>query len=161
MESPVINKLIGKGKSRKRDVVEISDQDSDSDGEVKKPKQGANEILSALNTLREDVLKHNIPSGLKHHMLETFKCSICLKAPLTPPLIYGCCCQRIIGCDKCVENCYKEDHRCLICRTDNAFPLSSRIHGLDELLFEINKIQGAHPYHVPTPPSGNSDDDFM
>lgn len=54
-------------------------------------------------------------TGFAKALNETLKCNIHLSCPIKPPVIFGRCHRRIIGCQKCVEIWYKVDEGPEIC----------------------------------------------
>ena len=86
-----------------------------------------------------------LPLGLSSIVYETFKCSICLMSPITPPppAIIGKCCKRIVGCQKCVDEWYKEDRmtkRCPLCQGVRGFADSMILLGIEEFLNSLSSI---------------------
>lgn len=66
------------------------------------------EIATAVHAIKELDKDSIIPIAVKHLITDAFKCKICLKSPLTPPLIITKCCKTILGCENCANEWYME-----------------------------------------------------
>lgn len=142
----------GEGKKRKRKY-----SDSDASGGEEKVRI---EVCSRLITIERKLTKilditPNLPMplGLLTLLHETFKCSICKSSIIiVPPVIYGRCCKRIIGCQRCTDTWYRGDdglmRSCPLCRSERAFADTTQILGIDELLTRIDELTRM----VPPPP---------
>ena len=85
-----------------------------------------------------------MPAALYHQLLHTFKCNICQRAPITPPVIVAQCCKSVVGCQSCIDEWYRGDggiaKKCPLCATDRGLPETMRLHGLDDFLKAIAPI---------------------
>ena len=156
----------GKGKKRKQSHIVI-DSSSDTDDFLpsidmsKKmrrslPSDGAS--CSEMTTIKDEIQaicqdmqclfqidkRMKIPTALYQKLSETFKCNICHRAPIAPPVIFARCCKAIVGCQTCVDTWFMGDEgiskKCPLCGTDRALPDTMRLHGLDDFLLAIKPI---------------------
>ena len=81
-----------------------------------------------------------IPTALYQKLAEAFKCNICHRAPIAPPVIFARCCKAIVGCQICVDTWFTGDEgiskKYPLCGTDRALPDTMRLHGLDDFLVD-------------------------
>ena len=141
-----------KGKGRKRDVIHISE--SESDDELPPSKKGKHipvqldQLTLEMKGIRKDISSvltlskgMKLPPGLHTLLHDTFKCNICQSSPIRPPVMFTRCCKSILGCERCVDSWYSgEDGRskkCPLCRSERAFTETVRIHGLDDFMNAI------------------------
>ena len=91
-----------------------------------------------LASMRESIarMQSGLPPEVRRH-LEAFKCTICHELPMTPPLIYANCCNRLVGCQQCVQRWQdkKDFGSCPLCRQSGS--ATSTLRGLDDLIAEI------------------------
>lgn len=99
-----------------------------------------------------------LPLGLSTLLLDAFKCHICHSSPLDPPAMFARCCNRILGCRRCVDNWYKGEEgpsrKCPLCRNDRGFTDTAKLLGLDDLLLAVKGVvnEPVAIHHVPLPP---------
>ena len=133
-----------------------------------KRKQQEAEITATMKKLKDIdgklsqvlVLTVNPQLSLSATIVETFKCSICLNSPLTPPVVVGKCCRRIIGCQACVEEWYRqgdqvESKRCPLCQSVNGQAQIMVMLGMDDFM-EIVKNGLLEPSASPVEPHPTS-----
>ena len=147
LESQLNRVIKGKGRKQHRDVIHISE--SESDDELPPSKKVKHAQLDELNLeirgIRKDISTvltlskgMKLPPGLHTLLHDTFKCNICHSSPIHPPVIFTRCCKSILGCERCVDSWYSgEDGRskkCPLCRSERAFTETIHIHGLDDFL---------------------------
>lgn len=137
---------------------------------VKKPKVDNADVLSEIKSLKDEVIDMmkiakgtTIPPRLYKILTESFKCHICHSAPLKLPPIFARCCRNVLGCATCVDEWFKRESTCPLCRNDRALPDTSTINGLDEFIEAIsnliptdgecdNSIVNVQSHSVPSPP---------
>jgi hypothetical protein len=110
--------------------IEINSDDDNKDDDFKstpkKRKINIEGVLNEVKEMRRDVklifhMSENmpVPPGLYKELYESFMCNICMSRPARPPIIYTRCCNRILGCQTCVDGWYRVDgvaKKCPICR---------------------------------------------
>ena len=135
-----------KGKKRKRQYRSSSEEEDDPP-----PPPPDGDIIDKLYVIDEKVGKILQQLTLPTLIFQTFKCTICHASPLTPPAIFACCCKRILGCQECTTQWYREEEEegaskpCPLCRADNGSTEIKVILGLDEFL------ETAHRLRISTP----------
>lgn len=129
--------IVGTMKKRKGKCKFDIDDSSDSEiEECSKKLKLIQNFFSKVNTVTNTF---SMPLGISVIIQETFKCCICKRAPIKPPLIYGCCCKRIIGCHSCVEGWYKEKKmNCPRCQGDRGMANMAKILGLSDFLSRLD-----------------------
>ena len=96
-----------KGKGRKRDVIHISE--SESDDELPPSKKGKHipvqldQLTLEMKGIRKDISSvltlskgMKLPPGLHTLLHDTFKCNICQSSPIRPPVMFTHCCKSIL-----------------------------------------------------------------
>ncbi len=151
---------LDQGRRVKRDRIVISDSDTDDDiaCPARKKKPAVTKVFSELRNITRimqevhkdvhDVFTINeqmrIPAGLHRLLRETFRCTICCAAPITPPVIFARRCKNIVGCESCVDSWYRAPEgmlrTCPTCRAERAYAETTRIRGLDDFLVAIKPI---------------------
>ena len=85
-----------------------------------------------------------IPSAFKEALEYTFKCKICQSVTFKAPIILARCCSNIIGCQTCVDTWFSGPNalnkNCPICQQERGYAHTSTLHGLDELVAEVEKL---------------------
>lgn len=157
-----VERLRAKGKCKRSAILLNSDnEDEDSDeflglSRKRKPLRAtpdAQLIMKDLGEMKKDLKsvlaltpESSIPLGLKRIMMETFQCSICMSAPVVPPVIYARCCKRLLGCQVCVDTWYGGEEgkmqKCPICRSERAYADTAMLKGFDDFLQAIAPILG-------------------
>lgn len=143
----------GKGKKRKRTSDQDSEDEKASDIRIMKKL----DIIGAKISDIFEVNKHlPLPLGFASILYETFKCSICLVSPISPPAIFGRCCKRIVGCQKCIDEWYQgEDRmskRCPLCQGDRGFADSMILLGIEDFLTAVANLTSSNSSAVPNVP---------
>ena len=172
----VDHKMVRRDKGKKRKVA-TSDSESDNDSRRKGSTSG--ELLRELSKLRKEVLAHTAPTPRQERIYQrfsdSFKCNICL-CIIKPPLIYALCCRHIVGCDKCVSECRRQNNKCPLCRAEPWETIP--IIGFDDLLNELSLMfnsdemstttssssgaaMASNIYRVPSDEDSSIDDDFQ
>ena len=161
-----IHRLRARGKGKRCPILLNSeDEDDDSDdflqpARKRKLSNATHEAITDASAIMKDVAEmkkdlksvlaltpeSSIPLGLKRIMMETFQCSICMSAPVVPPIIYARCCKRLLGCQSCVDTWYGGEEgkmkKCPICRNERAYAETAMLKGFDEFLQAIAPILG-------------------
>ena len=105
--------------------------------------------------------------GFLEQLAQAFQCVICKSISKTP-VIFPCC-QRIIGCETCVNTWLTANERCPFCSTSTSVSKRFCIKGFDDALGLIEatipgdeKTNSEIPDNVSAPPSNfpDSDSDF-
>ncbi len=90
-------------------------------------------------------MKIDIVPDLKVIVRNTFKCVVCLRAPLRPPAAFQRCCKSIVGCLRCVDELYSTITTpaapCPKCRHDRGCSQMTPVLGLDELLAGLSYLE--------------------
>ena len=155
-----------KGKCKRSAILLNSDkEDEDSDellelSRKRKPLRATYaekltnaQLMNDLGEIKKDLKsvlaltpESSIPLGLKRIMMDTFQCSICMSAPVVPPVIYARCCKRLLGCQACVDTWYGGEEgkmqKCPICRSERAYADTAMLKGFDDFLQAIAPILG-------------------
>ena len=91
--------------------------------------------------------RFKLPLGLHKQRQDAFRCSICCCSPIKPPVVFGRCCKRLLGCQDCVDRWFGgEDgvtRSCPLCRTEQAYVDTCILKGLDELLTSISPLMSS------------------
>ena len=131
------------------------DEDDDFEPPTKRHCGASKAILREISEIKGNLasvfklsasMKNKLPLGLTRHLSETFKCQICSRVPMKPPIIYTRCCKRILGCQTCVDKWFRGDDEestrrsCPLCRGERAYAETSIIKGLDDLLVAITPL---------------------
>ena len=111
---------------------------------VRRMRSSGDSVVGELASIRQSLSRlqsTGLPAGLRRHLQDAFKCAICLDVPLTPPIIFSHCCNRIIGCQQCVQRWQEEDQTllgpiCPLCR-QSAQGTTEVLRGLDDFIEEI------------------------
>ena len=122
-----------KGKGRKRDVIHISE--SESDDELPPSKKGKHipvqldQLTLEMKGNRKDISLvltlskgMKLPPGLHTLLHDTLKCNICQSSPIRPPVMFTRCCKSILGCERCVDSLYSgemDDQKSALCAGRN------------------------------------------
>ena len=87
----------------------------------------------------------NVPLHFKEMLEESLKCKICHASPIKPPVILAKCCNNILGCQVCANQWFSGPDAltksCPICGMERGYANSARLHGLDELMEEVETSQ--------------------
>ena len=85
-----------------------------------------------------------IPLGLKKVFGETFKCCICHRVPIQPPMSVTKCSKTILGCDTCVNTWFSGldmfTKLCPACRSERGCNKTIVIRGLDKFLTQMDTV---------------------
>ncbi len=65
-------------------------------------------------------------------MKDIFDCVVCKGTTKSP--MFATCCQRVIGCEQCVERWVSSNKSCPHCSTDTATHRFMKVRGFDEVL---------------------------
>ena len=85
-----------------------------------------------------------IPISVLKLVENCFKCSICLKSPMVPPIVASRCCNSLLGCSACVTTWFEGDggleKGCPKCREERVYAHTVHFKGLDEFLTGFAKV---------------------
>ncbi len=91
-----------------------------------------------------------------------FTCVIC-KGPATSPAVSPCC-QRVIGCQDCVDSWVASNPRCPLCGTEDVVAQRFVLKGFTDALAVLRaQCRDTESHVIPSPPHGpvdSDDDDF-
>lgn len=75
---------------------------------------------------------------------DAFKCKVCLKSPMKPPIVATRCCNILLGCSECVNEWYTGegglDKTCPHCREPRGYAQTCQFKGIDEFLTGFTKL---------------------
>jgi len=159
------------GKIKKRQLAEDSSDtcSSDSDSPARKKKIKSKEMMSGIEyemtTIRSEVNNVScavesavkmlqeltvvssalpIPPSVVKLVNDAFKCKVCLKLPMHPPIIATRCCNTLLGCSACVNLWFSGDDgldkTCPHCREPRGYAHTYQFKGIDEFLEGFKKI---------------------
>ncbi|KXJ26274.1 hypothetical protein AC249_AIPGENE366 [Exaiptasia diaphana] len=102
------------------------------------------EISKAIKEITSISKSMTIPLSLGKLLRDTFRCTICLKQPMHPPIVVAKCCNILLGCATCVNQWYGGsdglDKGCPHCREPRGYASTGQFKGLDEFLQAIQNI---------------------
>ena len=101
------------------------------------------EVQTRMTKIFEFTKSSKVPLGLRELLNQSLKCKIC-RGIMDPPVIVTKCCKAIVGCDECVKSWYASDllsKNCPACNTERGYVEMMHLHGLDEFLTAIKKIE--------------------
>lgn len=85
-----------------------------------------------------------LPPCLIKLVSDAFKCKICLRAPMTPPVIATRCCNVLIGCSICTNEWFSGDggldKSCPNCREPRGYAQTFQFKGIDDFLKGFKKL---------------------
>ena len=95
----------------------------------------------------KDIIKikgaNDIPIPLQQALTETLKCKICM-AISKPPVIFGKCCQQLLGCQSCIDQWFEGSNSfektCINCRQERAVTQTCHLRGMDSLLTLVSSV---------------------
>ena len=82
---------------------------------------------------------NEVPVLLQQALTESLKCKICM-AIAKPPVIFGKCCQQLLGCQSCIDKWFSGtsgnsfEKTCINCREERAVTQTCHLRGMDSLL---------------------------
>ena len=101
------------------------------------------EVQTRITKIFELTKSSKVPLGLRELLNQSFTCKIC-RGIVDPLVIVTKCCKAILGCDECVKLWYATDplsKNCPSCNTERGYVEMMRLHGLDDFLTAIKKIE--------------------
>ena len=119
--------------------------------------------VTGMQLVLEKLTKVEKKLAFLDELTQGFQCVICKGTAKTP--IVSPCCQRVVGCESCVNNwmgSQSQQSRCPLCSTSGAVLNKFALKGFDDALKVIHgtTAEVAGPA-VPTPPQlDNSDSEF-
>ena len=121
---------------------DTSDSDFEDSQNLARARRRTSEsaVAEELASMRESItrMQSGLPPGVQRHLADALKCAICHELPMTPPIIYVHCCNRMIGCQQCVqrwEEQFVNGGSCPLYRQSGGG--TSVLRGLDDLVAEI------------------------
>lgn len=93
------------------------------------------EISEKLDKLTETVEANNLSC---RSITENFQCCICMK--IAQPLTVSGCCQRLLGCESCVERWFERDNRCPVCKNVDGRDKHFVLKGVEDFAVLISKL---------------------
>ena len=90
-----------------------------------------------------------------------FACIICKSSSISP--VVSPCCQRVVGCQECVNSWMTSHQRCPFCSTEDLVSQRFVLKGFTDVLAMLHaqsRVTDGRVHHVPNPPDVSSDDDF-
>ena len=86
----------------------------------------------------------SLPPSVVKLVCDAFKCKVCLKAPINPPVIATRCCNVLLGCSHCINTWYSGDEAlnktCPNCREPRGYPQTFQFKGIDDFLTGFSNI---------------------
>ena len=90
-----------------------------------------------------------MPIAFKAVTEDAFRCRICHITPCVPPIILARCCTNLIGCQTCVDKWFMGtdglSKNCPICQQERGYGQTARLHGLDDFIEEVRKLESPNP----------------
>ena len=123
----------GKGKRKRKEVIQIEDSDDNMPTyPTEKRTRQEHELMTAVKAIRRDLgavlslsNEMKLSPGLFKQLKDTFKCNTCQSSPISPPVLFARCCKNILRCEACVDGWFGgEDGRsksCPLCRAERAY----------------------------------------
>ena len=129
------------------EAIDLTTSDSGCSCNCKEALEDLSHELVGVQTRMTEIFEltksSKVPLGLRELLNNSFKCKIC-RGIVDPPVIVTKCCKAILGCDDCVKSWYASDplaKNCPACNTEQGYVETMRLHGLDEFLTAIKKIE--------------------
>ena len=120
--------------------------------------EGKDALLRQMDSRLDDICSK---LSIIDEMKKAFECVICRQTAKTP--VVSQCCQRVIGCSKCVKRWHQQNTKCPLCSVSNQDRSVVMLKGLDELMAIFrpgdNRDFGSNS-PVTTDETSTSDDDF-
>lgn len=117
---------------------------------------------SCVVTVLEKVTKIEKKLAFLDELAQGLSCAIC-KSVATVPIISPCC-QRVVGCESCINNWLVSHNRCPLCNTSDRISGRFKLKGFDQALSVVNVInherEEGHPSAEQIQQATNSDSDF-
>lgn len=110
--------------------------------------QNNSSTLDECKTMLQELIVVNkflpLPPCVIKLVSDAFKCKICLKAPMTPPVIATRCCNVLIGCSICTNEWFSGDggldKSCPNCREPRGYAQTFQFKGIDDFLKAFKKL---------------------
>ena len=143
-----------KGKRRLRKQV-YSDDDDDFEPPRKHGCRDSQAVLKEVIKIKRNLagffklsvkMKAKLPPGLLKQLTDSFKCHICSRTPLRPPVIFALCWKQILRCQSCVDKWCRQSgaesatRSCPLCRSERAHAETCIMKGLDDFLSTISPL---------------------
>ena len=120
------------------------------------------EIQAARAEVKEIIKIKNasdIPISLQQALNESLKCKICMGIS-KPPVIFGKCCQQLLGCQSCVDKWFggtgSFEKTCINYRAERAITQTCLLRGMDTLLTLVNDV-----LEPESPTTDDEDDEIL
>ncbi len=106
--------------------------------------QGITEINDNISDIMSLSANSRTPIALQRLARDTFRCKICHRIPMRPPVIVMKCCKSMLGCESFVNSWFHGDEAltkcCSCCRAARGYNETMLLRGLDDFLKEITKV---------------------
>ena len=111
---------------------------------VEEIKEDVDSMKDAIQEILHLNNKAKLPIGLQRILRDAFRCKICLKVPITPPIIMSKCYKTVIGCEGCVNTWYSGPEAliktCPFCRAERGYSETMLLRGMDSFLAEVGAV---------------------
>ena len=115
---------------------------------IKEEVQNNSSTLGECKTMLQELIVVNkflsLPPSVIKLVSDAFKCKICLKAPMDPPVIATRCCNVLLGCSTCINEWYSGegglDKRFPNCREPRGYAQTFQFKGIDDFLNGFKKL---------------------
>ena len=108
-----------------------------------------NDVSKAVSDITQVSKSMALPLSVVKLVGDSFRCTICLKQPMTPPIVAAKCCNILLGCASCVNQWYSGadglDKCCPHCREPRGYASTSQFRGLDDFLIGMTSTFSPSP----------------
>ena len=139
----VFEKYNGKSSDVKEAAIDLTSGPPVPKKKCEREEGSSDIILDKLNSIDNKL-------GFVKELQTSFQCVIC-RGILRQPIVASCC-QRIIGCDQCVNSWLQESTRCPHCSSETSSIQKFRLRGLEDTLAFLHSTAPKEEQFVPSPP---------
>ena len=115
---------------------------------IKEEVENNSSSLEECKTMLQELIVVNkflsLPPSVIKLVSDAFKCKICLKAPMNPPVTATRCCNVLLGCSTCINEWYSGDggldKSCPNCRDSRGYAQTFQFKGIDDFLKGFKKL---------------------